>query len=69
MIGLRKAVSRDHYEHENSSPWNKPLVDPRLDAVKGVLGMLTDEGGRIFSSARLDEISKSILYWIDEVEK
>ena len=69
MMFLRKAVSRDNYEHERASLWNKPLVDPRLDAVKGVLGMLTDEGGRIFSSARLDEISKSILYWIDEVEK
>jgi len=45
-----------------------PPVDPRLEAIKGVLGMLTDEGGKIFSPTRLDEISKSILYWIDKVE-
>lgn len=43
-------------------------VDPRLQAVKDVLGMLTDEGGRIFSPARLDDISKRILFWIDEVK-
>lgn len=42
--------------------------DPRLEAVKGVLGMLTDEGGRIFSSSSLDSISKRILFWIDEVK-
>lgn len=41
--------------------------DPRLQAVKNVLGMLTDEGGKIFSPMRLEEIAKSILYWIDEV--
>jgi hypothetical protein len=43
--------------------------DPRLAAVSGVLEMLTDEGGRIFSSLRLREISEKILFWIDEVEK
>lgn len=42
-------------------------LDRRLQMVKDVLGMLTDEGGRIFSPARLDEISKTILFWIDEV--
>lgn len=42
--------------------------DPRLQAVKNVLGMLTDEGGKIFSPSRLDEIGKIILFWIDEVK-
>lgn len=50
-------------------PYSGPKGDdPRLQAVKGVLEQLTDEGGRIFSPVRLDEISKSILFWIDEVK-
>lgn len=43
--------------------------DPRLGAVKGVLETLTDEGGRIFSPQKLDDISKLVLFWIDEVSK
>lgn len=46
----------------------KTPVDPRIQAIKGVLEMLTDEGGRIFSDKSLDEISERILYWIDEVK-
>lgn len=42
--------------------------DPRLPAVKGVLECLTDQGGRIFSPQKLEEISQRILYWIDEVK-
>lgn len=50
-------------------PYSEPKGDdPRLQAVKGFLEQLTDEGGRIFSSVRLDEISKRILFWIDEVK-
>lgn len=52
----------------NAAMISKP-VDPRIQAVKGVLEMLTDEGGRIFSPQKLQEISERILYWIDEVEK
>lgn len=42
--------------------------DARLQAVKDVLGMLTDEGGKIFSPSSLDAISKSVLFWIDQVK-
>lgn len=50
----------------NAAMISKP-VDPRIQAVEGVLEMLTDEGGRIFSPQKLQEISERILYWIDEV--
>jgi hypothetical protein len=65
----RTAKARDQHEHENASPWRVEAVDPRLQAVKDVLGMLTDEGGKFFSPIRLDEISRSILYWIDQVKQ
>lgn len=68
MIRLRKAASRDHHEHESASPWLEKTVDRRIQPVKDVLGMLTDEGGRIFSPAKLDEIAKRIVFWIDEVK-
>lgn len=45
------------------------VVDPRLQVVKDVLGMLTDEGGKIFSPSSLDAISKSVLFWIDQVKQ
>lgn len=62
-LALRVFVNR-----RNSYPKMSP-VDPRIQAVKGVLEMLMDEGGRIFSPQNLQEISERILYWIDEVEK
>lgn len=43
-------------------------IDPRIQAVKSVLEVLTDEGGRIFSEKSVNEIAERILYWIDEVK-
>lgn len=44
-------------------------VDLRIEAVKNVLGNLSDEGGRIFSTLQLDKMAKLIIFWIDEVGK
>jgi hypothetical protein len=60
-------MGREMNALEFSEIENSYTTDPRLEAVKGVLGMLTDEGGRIFSPMNLDTISKRILFWIDQV--